>query len=54
MIYEMNYERELVCFWKVIKSIRNYCKLKILGYQSEISILIKNSVWNIEKRALKE
>ena len=31
----------------------NDCKVKILENQSEFDILTKDSVWNIEKRALK-
>ena len=38
---------------KVIKSRRNYCKVKILENQGEFDILTNDSVWNIEKRALK-
>ena len=38
---------------KVIKSRPSYCKVKILENQGEFDILAKDSVWNIEKRALK-
>ena len=37
----------------VIKSRRNYCNIKIHKIEGEFDILTKNSVWNIEKRALK-
>ena len=37
---------------KVIKSRSNYCKVKILENQSEFGIITKDSVLNIEKRAL--
>ena len=39
---------------KVIKSRRNYCKVKIIENQSEFDSLTKDSVWNIEKKALKK
>ena len=32
----------------------NDCKVNILENQSEFDILTKDSVWNIEKRALKK
>ena len=35
------------------QSQRNDCKVKILENQGEFDILTKDSVWNIEKRALK-
>ena len=38
---------------KVIKLRRNYCKVKVYENQSEFNILTKDSIWNIEKRALK-
>ena len=37
-----------------IKSRCNYYKVNILENQGEFDILTKDSVWNIEKRALKE
>ena len=52
-VYETNKERELVCYGKVIKSRRNYYKVKILQDQDEFEILTKDSLWNIEKKALK-
>ena len=39
---------------KVIKSRRNYCEVKIIENQSEFDSLTKDSVWNIEKKALKK
>ena len=38
---------------KMKQNQRDECKVKILENQSEFDILTKDSVWNIEKRALK-
>ena len=38
---------------KLKQSQLNDCKVKIFEYQSELDILIKDSVWNIKKWALK-
>ena len=45
---------KLIVNWKIICSIRNYCKIKITKNSIEQKQLVNDSIWKIEIIALKK